>query len=214
MRVPMRNNPVISDMHLDVLKEIGNIGAAHAATSLSEMLERKIEMHVPNVALVSFDEMFDLAGGSENVVVGIFLRIEGDLTGSMFFVLSIESANRFIRRLIGDDRFDFSNPELVGEIGISAMQELGNILSGSYLSALSDFTGLKIYPTVPSLSVDMVGAIVSFGLIEVSQYSDEVIVIDTKIVEHGLNDTSVDGHFFLLPDPESYVAVFKSLGVM
>lgn len=210
----MRNNPVISDMHLDVLKEIGNIGAAHAATSLSEMLERKIEMHVPNVALVSFDEMFDLAGGSENVVVGIFLRIEGDLTGSMFFVLSIESANRFIRRLIGDDRFDFSNPELVGEIGISAMQELGNILSGSYLSALSDFTGLKIYPTVPSLSVDMVGAIVSFGLIEVSQYSDEVIVIDTKIVEHGLNDTSVDGHFFLLPDPESYVAVFKSLGVM
>ena len=71
------------------------------------------------------------------------------------------------------------------EMGISAMQELGNILSGSYLSALSDFTGLKIYPTVPSLSVDMVGAIVSFGLIEVSHYSDEVIVIDTQIREEG-----------------------------
>ncbi|REB09776.1 chemotaxis protein CheC [Sporosarcina sp. BI001-red] len=204
----------ISDMHLDVLKEIGNIGAAHAATSLSELLQRKIDMHVPKVALVSFDDMFELAGGSENVVVGIFLRIEGDLSGSMFFVLPIDSANRFIRRLIGDPHFDFSNPESIGEIGISAMQELGNILSGSYLSALSDFTGLKIFPTVPSLSVDMVGAIVSFGLIEVSHYSDEVIVIDTKIVEEDENDKSVDGHFFLLPDPPSYMTIFKSLGVM
>lgn len=204
----------ISDMHLDVLKEIGNIGAAHAATSLSELLQRKIDMHVPKVALVSFDDMFELAGGSENVVVGIFLRIEGDLSGSMFFVLPIGSANRFIRRLVGDVHFDFSSPESIGEIGVSAMQELGNILSGSYLSALSDFTGLKIYPTVPSLSVDMVGAIVSFGLIEVSHYSDEVIVIDTKIVEEDENDKSVDGHFFLLPDPPSYTTIFQSLGVM
>ncbi len=189
----------ISDMHLDVLKEIGNIGAAHAATSLSELLQRTIDMHVPKVALVSFDDMFELAG---------------DLSGSMFFVLPIESANRFIRRLIGDDSFDFSNPSTIMDIGVSAMQELGNILSGSYLSALSDFTGLKIFPTVPSLSVDMVGAIVSFGLIEVSHYSDEVIVIDTKIVEVDGEDTSVDGHFFLLPDPPSYVTIFKSLGVM
>lgn len=204
----------ISDMHLDVLKEIGNIGAAHAATSLSELLQRTIDMHVPKVALVSFDDMFELAGGSERVVVGIFLRLEGDLSGSMFFVLPIESANRFIRRLIGDETFDFSDPSTILEIGVSAMQELGNILSGSYLSALSDFTGLKIYPTVPSLSVDMVGAIVSFGLIEVSHYSDEVIVIDTKIVEVDGEDTSVDGHFFLLPDPPSYVTIFKSLGVM
>ncbi|VDG97523.1 CheY-P phosphatase CheC [Lysinibacillus sphaericus] len=210
----MKTELNISDMHLDVLKEIGNIGAAHAATSLSELLQRKIDMHVPKVALVSFDDMFELAGGSENVVVGIFLRIEGDLSGSMFFVLPIDSANRFIRRLIGDAQFDFSTPESIGEIGISAMQELGNILSGSYLSALSDFTGLKIYPTVPSLSVDMVGAIVSFGLIEVSHYSDEVIVIDTKILEEDENDKSVDGHFFLLPDPPSYLTIFKSLGVM
>lgn len=210
----MKTDFNISDMHLDVLKEIGNIGAAHAATSLSELLQRKIDMHVPKVALVSFDDMFELAGGSENVVVGIFLRIEGDLSGSMFFVLPIESANRFIRRLVGDDQFDFSAPDSMGEIGVSAMQELGNILSGSYLSALSDFTGLKIYPTVPSLSVDMVGAIVSFGLIEVSHYSDEVIVIDTKIVEEDENDKSVDGHFFLLPDPPSYITIFQSLGVM
>ncbi len=210
----MSSESPITDMHLDVLKEIGNIGAAHAATSMSRLLDRKIDMHVPNVELVSFDDMFELAGGAEKLVAGIFLRIEGDLSGSMFFVLPIESANHFIQRLIGDNTFDFSKPPLA-EIGISAMQELGNILSGSYLSALSDFTGLKIYPTVPSLSVDMVGAIVSFGLIEVSHYSDEVIVIDTQISEESSDGhSSIDGHFFLLPDPSSYLTIFRSLGVL
>jgi chemotaxis protein CheC len=210
----MNSETPITDMHLDVLKEVGNIGAAHAATSLSQLLDRKIDMHVPNVELVSFDGMFDLAGGAETIVAGIFLRIEGDLSGSMFFVLQLDAANHFIRKLIEDETFDFSSPE-VSEIGISAMQELGNILSGSYLSALSDLTGLKIYPTVPSLSIDMVGAIVSFGLIEVSQFSDEVIVIDTQIREEGINGaSSVNGHFFLLPDPSSYVTIFRSLGVL
>ncbi|MCM3637854.1 chemotaxis protein CheC [Sporosarcina luteola] len=90
----MKSDYEITDMHLDVLKEIGNIGAAHAATSLSQLLGRKIEMHVPKVSLVSFDEMFELAGGAERIVAGIYLRIQGDLSGSMFFVLPIDSANR------------------------------------------------------------------------------------------------------------------------
>lgn len=204
----------INDMHLDVLKEIGNIGAAHAATALSQLLNRKVDMHVPGVELVTFSEMFELAGGEDEVVAGIYLRIEGDLTGSMFFMLSIESANRFIRILTGDKNFDFNTPPF-SDIGVSSVQELGNILSGSYLSALSDFTGLKIYPTVPSLSVDMVGAIVSFGLIEISQYSDEVIVIGTEIRGEGVSELEhINGNFFLMPDPSSYKTIFESLGVM
>ncbi|MEK4629528.1 MAG: chemotaxis protein CheC [Solibacillus sp.] len=203
----------ITSLHLDVLKEIGNIGAAHAATALSDLLQKKIDMRVPNVEMASFNEMMELAGGSENVVVGIFLRIEGDAEGSMFFVLPIEQANRFIRRLIRDESFDFNSPP-VSELGLSAMQEMGNILSGSYLSALSDFTGLKIYPTVPGLSIDMFGAIISIGLIELSQVSDTVIVINTSIYEEVISDDEeVKGHFFLLPDPDSFEAIFKALGV-
>jgi chemotaxis protein CheC len=203
----------ITSLHLDVLKEIGNIGAAHAATALSDLLQKKIDMRVPNVKMVSFNEMMELAGGSENVVVGIFLRIEGDAEGSMFFVLPVEQANRFIRRLIRDDSFDFHTPPY-SELGLSAMQEMGNILSGSYLSALSDFTGLKIYPTVPGLSIDMFGAIISIGLIELSQVSDTVIVINTSIYEEIISDDeAVKGHFFLLPDPDSFEAIFKALGV-
>lgn len=209
----MSENKKITSLHLDVLKEIGNIGAAHAATALSSLLSRKIDMRVPKVEMVSFNDMMELAGGAETVVVGIYLRIEGDSEGSMFFILPIEQADRFIRRLIGDDQFSFNDNKL-SELGVSAMQELGNILSGSYLSALSDFTGMKIFPTVPGLSVDMFGAIISTGLIEISQVSDQVIVINTSIFEEGFdNRNEVHGHFFLLPDPDSFTNIFKALGV-
>ncbi len=204
----------ITSLHLDVLKEIGNIGAAHAATALSDLLNTKIDMRVPKVEMVSFNEMMELAGGTENVVAGIYLRIEGDAKGGMFFILPVEQANHFIKKLIYDESFDLQNPQ-TSEIGISAMQELGNILSGSYLSALSDFTGLKIYPTPPALAVDMFGAIISFGLVEVSQIGDQVIVIDTTIFEEHMGDSdAVRGHFFLLPDPDSFESIFGSLGVM
>jgi len=209
----MTFNQKITSLHLDVFKEIGNIGAAHAATALSNLLGKKIDMRVPKVEMVSFNDMMELAGGSENVVVGIYLRIEGDAEGSMFFILPIEQANRFIRRLIYDESFDFKK-QPVSELGLSAMQEMGNILSGSYLSALSDFTNLKIYPTVPGLSVDMFGAIISIGLIELSHVSDNVIVINTSIFEDGVEDQeTVRGHFFLLPDPDAFDAIFKALGV-
>ncbi|WP_102692643.1 chemotaxis protein CheC [Rummeliibacillus pycnus] len=203
----------ITSLHLDVLKEIGNIGAAHAATALSDLLSTKIDMRVPKVEMVSFNEMMEFVGGAESVVTGIYLRIEGDAEGGMFFILPVEQANHFIQKLIHDESFDFRNPP-VSELGQSAMQELGNILSGSYLSALSDFTGLKIYPTPPALTVDMFGAIISFGLVEVSQISDHVIVIDTTIFEEHMGDSeTVRGHFFLLPDPDSFETIFRSLGV-
>ncbi|KYG89528.1 chemotaxis protein CheC [Metasolibacillus sp. FSL H7-0170] len=209
----MNFNQKITSLHLDVLKEIGNIGAAHGATALSDLLNKKIDMQVPKVEMVTFEHMMELAGGSETVVVGVFLRIEGDIEGSMFFILPIEQANRFIRRLIHDETFDFYKTP-VSELALSAMQEMGNILSGSYLSALSDFTKLKIYPTVPGLSVDMFGAIISTGLIELSQVSDHVIVINTSIFEEDIAlDEAVHGHFFLLPDPDSFATIFKVLGV-
>lgn len=202
-----------SSFHLDVLKEIGNIGAGNAATALSTLLNKKIDMRVPNVRVVSFDEMMDMAGGPDTVVAGVFLRIEGEAPGSMFFVLSLEQASRFIEQMIGDDDFSFEQPPY-NDLAISALQELGNILSGSYLSALSDFTKLDLYPSVPGLSIDMVGAIISFGLIELSQVSDYAIVIDTALDEEELSTTeSVNGHFFLLPDPDSFDTIFRALGV-
>ncbi|KGX88425.1 chemotaxis protein CheC [Pontibacillus litoralis] len=202
-----------TSLHMDVLKEIGNIGAGNAATSLSQILNRKIEMKVPAVKIVSFDEMMDIVGGPERVLVAVFLRIEGDITGSMFFVLSPEEADRFVHRMTGDETFTFSTSQK-NELAISAFQELGNIVSGSYLTSLSDFTRLNIQPSVPSVAVDMVGAILSIGLIELSQVSDYAIVVNTSLMDVEESEQEVKGHFFLLPDPNSFETIFTALGVI
>ncbi|NHM29817.1 chemotaxis protein CheC [Neobacillus terrae] len=202
-----------SSLHLDILKEIGNIGAGNAATSLSKLLNKRIDMKVPDVKIVSFDEIVELAGGADSVAAGVFLRIEGEAPGNMFFILPLPQAENFIRQMIGEEEFSFSNP-IPNEMAFSALQELGNILAGSYLSALSDFTDLALYPSVPALSIDMAGAIIGSGLMEHSQAGDYAIVIDTSFNED-MGDTlkEVRGHFFLLPFPDSFKTIFKTLGV-
>ncbi|WP_216827967.1 chemotaxis protein CheC [Alkalihalobacterium elongatum] len=202
----------IKPYHLDVLKEIGNIGAGNAATALSTLLNRSIDMKVPSVRIVSFQEITELVGGADKVVAAIFLRLEGDAPGSMFLLVPVSEAEELIKRLLGDPSFQLTEPPF-DDLGLSALQELGNILAGSYLSALSDFTQLHLQPSVPAISIDLAGAILSYGLIEVSQVSDFAIVIDTEVYEIDNNDSHSSGHFFLLPDPDAFERIFKSLGV-
>ncbi|MGG4266848.1 chemotaxis protein CheC [Peribacillus simplex] len=203
----------INPLQFDVLKEIGNIGAGNAATALSSILNRKVDMNVPNVRVVSFDEMMEMAGGADHVVASVFLRIEGDASGSMFFILSLPVAQYLIRQMTGDGTF-FIDSTPYTEMGLSCLQELGNILSGSYLSSLSDFTRLNIHSSVPSLSIDMAGATISYGLLELSQVSDAAIVIDTVLEKDQHFTESINGHFFLLPDPGFFDTIFSALGVL
>ncbi|WP_071459465.1 chemotaxis protein CheC [Bacillus massilinigeriensis] len=204
----------ISEMQLDILKEIGNIGAGHAATSLSTMLNKKIDMKVPSVRIVSFDEMIEITGGAEAIVAGVFLRIEGDAPGSMFFLLPVGQAEKYIQQLLGDHSITLHNPH-ENELGLSVLQELGNILAGSYLTSLSDFTGLSMHPSVPALGIDMAGAVVGSGLMEVSRAGDYAILIDTVVKEDVApsNLEGVKAHFYLMPDPDSFSIIFTALGV-
>jgi chemotaxis protein CheC len=203
---------ILTDLHLDILREIGNIGAGNATTSLSKLLNRKINMKVPDVKMVAFDEMMDVIGGPEQEIASVFVRAIGDAPGSMFFVLKPEEASLFVSEMIGDPDFQLGS-SANQELGLSAYVELGNILCGSYLSALSDFTNLNLQPSVPSVAVDMVGAILSFGLLELSQVADHAILIDTKLIDETNKFNDINGHFFLLPDPNSFNTIFKTLGV-
>lgn len=209
----MKDLSDIRSEHLDILKEIGNIGAGNAATALSQMLNKTIDMKVPAVKVVPFNEISNSVGGEEVVVAAIFLRIEGDAPGNMFFMLPVDEASRLVQQLVGDPTINFSE-EPIDEMGASAFNEVGNILAGSYLSALADFTKLNLQPTPPDLAIDMTMAILSFGLVELSQSGDFAIVIDTEINELGADETiQSKGHFFLLPDPDSLIRIFQSLGV-
>ncbi|ANE48965.1 chemotaxis protein CheY [Paenibacillus swuensis] len=198
----------LAELQYDVLKEVGNIGAGHAATALSRLLDKPIDMLVPQVNLVPFEEVAERVGGSEHIVIAIFLRVVGDAPGNMFFIINQDSARRLLN--------NFAGIEAVGEEGqytemeLSALNEIGNILAGSYLSSLADFTNLSMSPTVPSLAIDMAGAVLSYGLIQYGEMGDAALVIDTKFLE---DQDEVEGHFFLIPDPDSFHKIFDALGV-
>lgn len=193
-----------SSFHLDTLREIGNIGAGHAATSLSKLLGKKIVMEVPEARIVTLSEVTDMVGGPEQLVAAVFLRIEGDVHGSMFVIISVEEAHLIIHYLM-----DNQDLTMEDEIGYSALQEIGNILAGSYLSSLSDFTGLILQPTPPALTIDMAGAILASGLTEISRFGEHAILIETSFNEWN----EMRGHFLLLPDPDAFPTIFRALGV-
>ncbi|WP_172679244.1 chemotaxis protein CheC [Paenibacillus pini] len=191
---------------MDVLKEVGNIGAGNAATALSRLLNKPVDMAVPKVQLLPFEEISEKVGGAEQVVIAIFLRVEGDAPGNLFFILSPDAAKSLLKRLAGIhvEEGDFNEMEQ------SALSEIGNILAGSYLSSLADFTKLSMSPTVPSLAMDMAGAILGYGFLQFGQMGDDALLIDTTFLE---GDQEVEGQFFLIPDPESFAKIFQALGV-
>jgi len=203
----------LTSMHLDVLREIGNIGAGNAATSLSQLLDAKIEMLVPSVNIVSYDEMMELIGGPDEVVVATLFRVYGDVPSTVIFILTVQEAEALVRNMIDEPEFSLMKDDgSSNEMAISALEEVGNIVTGSYISALADFANVNLQPSVPHLGIDMAAAVLTYGLIELSQVSDHAIVIDTKINSNGTND-AIKGNFFLLPDPDSLGELFKALGI-
>ena len=200
----------LEDSQFDVLKEIGNIGAGNATTALATMLNIKVDMSVPNVALLPFDNISSFIGSEEQTVVGILLEIQGDIDGMMMFLFDMKSAHHLVNSLMMRDVHQDENGMAdFSEMEMSALNEIGNIVSGSYLSALSGLTGMKMVSSVPALSIDMLGALLSVPAIEFGKYGDKLLMIQSEFGE----DDFVTGYFLLIPELESYDKLLTSLGM-
>ena len=200
----------LEDSQFDVLKEIGNIGAGNATTALATMLNIKVDMSVPNVALLPFDNISSFIGSEEQTVVGILLEIQGDIDGMMMFLFDMKSAHHLVNSLMMRDFHQDENGMAdFSEMEMSALNEIGNIVSGSYLSALSGLTGMKMVSSVPALSIDMLGALLSVPAIEFGKYGDKLLMIQSEFGE----DDFVTGYFLLIPELESYDKILTSLGM-
>ena len=191
--------------YYDVLKELGNIGAGNATTALAQMLQCKVDMHVPQVRLLNFSEVGEVMGGEEQIVAGIYLAVEGDITGSMMFILEQNAGKALVSKLMGTPMADGE----FNEIEISAMKEIGNIITGAYLNSLSQLTNLKMLPSVPDLNIDMLNAILSVPAIEFGILGDQILLIQTRFTD----DVDLNGYFILLPDLESYTKILTALGL-
>ena len=196
----------VNEMYMDVLKELGNIGAGNATTAIAGMLGTSMSMKVPKVLLVYATKIGDAICPEEETIVGIFLEVEQDISGSMMFLMKIPAAHFLVNKLMGrapeyNESFD--------EMDLSAMKEIGNIIAGSYLSALSTLTNLRIKPSVPYIAVDMAASILSVPAVQFGQYGDNALFIET---EFG-NEVMMNGYFILMPDPDSYDNILSALGI-
>lgn len=197
----------IDNIQYDVLKEIGNIGAGNATTALSTMINSKIDMQVPKVELLEFKDLADTVGGADNIVVGILITLEGEINGMMMFMMDEKSAYHLVNLLMGNQEL---NQTEFTEMEYSALKEIGNIIAGAYLSSLSTLTGIRIDASVPYMSIDMAGAILSVPAIEFGKVGDKALIIETKFWK---DDTDVNGYFILIPTIESYDVILSSLGL-
>ncbi len=194
-------------MVFDVLREVGNIGAGNAATSLAQLLQSKVDMMVPKVELLDFKDVGAAMGGEEQIMAGIYLSVSGDIAGSIMFLLDERSAHVLVSKLMMSEMVE--NKEF-DEIEISALKEIGNIITGSYLSALAGLTNMKIDESIPDLCIDMAAAILSVPAIEFGVVSDKILMIQTAFTD----DVELNGYFILVPTLDSYEKLLRSLGII
>lgn len=196
-------------MELDVLKEIANIGAGNAVTALSQMISNKIDMHVPRVKMLSFQELASIIGGPETLVAGIMVSLSGDIEGSMLFILENNDAHHLVGKLMGY-QLDEIQTGAFTEIEQSALTEIGNIITGAYLNSISKMTNLKIITSIPYIAIDMAGAILSVPAIEFGKLGDKALLIQSTFRDM---EVDISGYFIMIPTLESYSGILKALGI-
>ena len=196
----------LTDIQLDALREMGNIGSGNAATALSQMVSETINITVPSVKVLPLEKVADFLGGPEKNVFVIYLEVLKEMQGTMLTIFDEESASFFSKKLLNQEKFDITS-----DISQSALKEVGSILCGSYLSALSQLVGVGSVANVPAMACDMLGAILDFILVEIGQVAEEVLLIETELFVEG---KKLDCSQLFLPKPDALEKVLDALGMM
>jgi len=201
---------LLNEGELDLLKEIANIGAGHAASALSQLIGQVVEMKVPSVKVSRFSDWLS-DHVAEMTVACAYIHMSGDLNGHFYLSFPLEETRQLLKAMLASRDVKM---EALGfpSLETSAFGEVGNILAGSYLASLSDFTHLNIQTSPPTVLVDMAGAILGEGLLDLSLYGEEVLVIDcelTNLAESG----PIRCTFTFLPLAEDLAKLLALLGV-
>jgi chemotaxis protein CheC len=195
----------LAEEQLHALQEMGVIGMNHAATALSQLMERNIHLKVPRVLAMDVTQVPELLGRTHFLVIGIYLQILGDARGNIMMVFTRENAMQMLDNLLSRDK---PRSVLLNALEVSALKEVGNILASAYLNALGKSLKMTLIPSVPVLSFDMTGAVVDFVLNKQGKLGDLPFMIETEFAE---DNDNFSGHFFLLPDHASLDIILRKI---
>lgn len=199
----------LDDRHFDVLGEIGNIGSGNAATSLSLMLDEGVNISVPQVKLLDYDGVIRALGDPEDLAIAIMIKFTGDLRGVVLFLLEYDDARKIAEMLIRGCE-EGVDTEGLSELMVSTVKEIGNILGSSYLGSISTLTGLKYEMSVPHVSIDMVGSIMSAPMLECSVDEEKILMIEGGF---STEEKCLKSHVILFADLQSLNKVMAKLGI-
>ena len=203
----IKNYNELSSLEIDTLREIGSIGTGTAATALSEMLNQRIRITLPEVRIMGYNEAIDWIGGPEAITAGVLVRISGQMNGIMLSVQPLDFVNLVLNSMLSEEIKDYED---LGEMERSALVEVGNIMISTFINALSDLAGITMEMTIPSLTVDMQGAILTVPMAEYGGQTDYLMTIGGNFV---CNDKEVPCHLILSPDVRSLNFLLRKLGV-
>jgi chemotaxis protein CheC len=196
-------------IQLDALREVANIGAGHAATALSTMTGGTIMISVPTIQVARLEEVPPQVSGPEEPVAAVLMNMLGDLTGRTLLVFPKATAIRLAEMML---RRPKGSSQELGELEQSAIKEAGNILSGAYMNALSDFMGLMLLPSPPSLAIDMSDAVLTTAYLQFGSDKDYVFCVESEFFMKDIGE-HLRGFFLLLPDYASLQAILRAVNV-
>jgi len=199
-------------MHMDAIRELGNIGTGNAATALSKLLERAIDMDVPVAELVSIYEIAAHYGSPETPVCAVLIRTEEQFPCSLIF-MAIEEHAAFLADLMIPMDISGMDDEMQIQIRDSAISEQGNIILGAFLNAVSQITGWTLPTTTPAVAHDMLGSLMDLVATMFGVMGDSAMLVKTNLHIRGL-DENIRGAVIMVPDPGSLETVLSKLGVL
>lgn len=192
---------------LDVMREIGSIGTSHAATSLSKMLQKEIRITIPQVNILGYEEAVGRIGDMEQIVAATLVKMSGDVDGLMLFLFNLDFANTVLEKMIGESYEGF---ERMDELARSALTEIGNIIICSYINAFSQLVNVDIELSVPSATMNMLGAILTVPIAEYGYETDKLMYCNADFVMDG---KQLSDWLLMLPDIRSLNDILDKLGV-
>ncbi|MGL5972763.1 MAG: chemotaxis protein CheC [Oscillospiraceae bacterium] len=202
----INNVSELSDIQKEIIKEIGNIGAGNAATSLSSLLNMPVGIKVPNVDILNINDAIDKLGGPENMLIGIVVFLKNDLDGMMMFILEKEFANKSLSILLNKEIKDCNN---IDDMTLSALKEISNIVVSSYINTMANFVGLNVNISVPEVCIDMVGAMLNVPATYFEQISEKIIMIKDEIT---IENKVINSNTLIMPDIKSLNKIISKLG--
>ena len=195
----------LDEMFKDFMRELGNIGTGNAVNALSQLLNCPLEIDTPNLRILPFQQLTEILTEAETPLAGIMVEVFKEVAGMFLFLLDETFTRQIVHLALGVEMCDFMS---LTEMEESLLLELGNIMCGAYIRALSQLLDVEMDVSVPQIKIDMGGAILTDAALRFLRTGDELLMIDNLF---RMDIGTFSGRILFLPEMDSLQVLLRKL---